>query len=225
MLQLALLWATLGNNWSSHRGSSKSHAAPKELISSNFPRACNNESVYTGAIYATRGVGIPPTSCHWCTMVYYSPKVSHFVVYPRTQNSGWSHMVINGMGTCKKTVGWLEIEYFLKPIGDCTAMTNHDKWHRRMHQYVAYAAQLSIGGPGVAYALLRVAQLSRDSAALDAAQRFLEPWTGRVAQQAMGRDGGGQQPMVNHCEKWKIQNDFTGKSTQICFDTWGLNMI
>jgi len=93
-----------------------------------------------------------------------------------------------------------------------------------MHQYVA-AAQLSKGGPGVAYALLRVAQLSGDSAALDAAQRFLEPWTGRVAQQAMGRDGGGQQPMVKHCEKWKIQNDFTGKSTEICFDTWGLNMI
>ena len=48
-----------------------------------------------------------------------------------------------------------------------------------MHQYVA-AAQLSKGGPGVAYALLRVAQLSGDSAALDAAQRFLEPWTGRA---------------------------------------------
>eukprot|EP00435_Cladocopium_sp_Y103_P073870 s443_g45.t1 len=42
------------------------------------------------------------------------------------------------------------------------------------------------GGPGVAYALLRVARLggSGSTAALELAQRFLEPWTGRVAQQA-----------------------------------------
>ena len=53
---------------------------------------------------------------------------------------------------------------FLSPLGIAQPWLF---WHRRMHQYVA-AAQLSKGGPGVAYALLRVAQLSGDSAALDA---------------------------------------------------------
>lgn len=41
-----------------------------------------------------------------------------------------------------------------------------------------------VGGPGVAYALLRAARLRESPECLDAAKKFLDPWRGRVVQQA-----------------------------------------